>query len=516
MNLEISEILDGFEQRMKYMSIVRCLTEHTRPDVIRDIISDDDMLNNCIMAVLVYIMEHNLRYDAECTIDNVSSFLREFLILNETDPESSPVLAKYIVVNVLQNSGIIHEFPVFSPLTMKCEKINIRLINDVKGRYHLTDDAYEFLFRTKEIDSELDFSVARFKLHELLKRGNYNDALRQSRELVSKIRTMKSGINDFIQRCRENISQILIDEYEKIINKIHTILSEESNELESLEKNVQLTLDAMNQTDEYNRENNIINQNIRSMNEIVSNIRIAINEQRSLMNRQYDLSKQYQQLLLDNMYIRSYKRFNLEQELLDVFRKKGSDTDKLCDFAQFILGPFGKPRLKKYFSISDFYDKQSLTDKELSDNEIVLESEDDQAAKLIDRRNELHLGIIKSLFIYIQDHSRFTVSEYLHSLTLEEFENYCDEQLLPGVLLALYDTGRIDIDSWKSTPKTIIEPNGEFELAWCLSRLPDELLEINAVNIIWSDKTTLMNISDGERQRKIEITDFIIEVSANE
>ncbi len=53
------------------------------------------------------------------------------------------------------------------------EQGSLILFEQQSGSYVLTNEAYEFLFRTKEIDSELDFSVSRFKLQEFIKRGNY-------------------------------------------------------------------------------------------------------------------------------------------------------------------------------------------------------------------------------------------------------------------------------------------------------------------------------------------------------
>ena len=58
-----------------------------------------------------------------------------------------------------------------------------------------------------------------FKLQEFIKRGNYGKALRESRELVSRVRNLKTRMDDFMLRCRTNISEVSIDEYEEIEEK---------------------------------------------------------------------------------------------------------------------------------------------------------------------------------------------------------------------------------------------------------------------------------------------------------
>ena len=87
------------------------------------------------------------------------------------------VLARYIIVDVLQNGGVMAEFTTFYSASESFEPMSIRLINEEKGSYHLTDDAFDFLFRSKEIESELDYSVTRFRMKEYMRRDNYEDAL---------------------------------------------------------------------------------------------------------------------------------------------------------------------------------------------------------------------------------------------------------------------------------------------------------------------------------------------------
>ena len=50
----------------------------------------------------------------------------------------------------------------------KFKKMPVRLVNEEKGSYHLTDDVFDFLYRSKEIESELDYSVTRFKMQEYM------------------------------------------------------------------------------------------------------------------------------------------------------------------------------------------------------------------------------------------------------------------------------------------------------------------------------------------------------------
>ena len=54
---ELAELLSGFEKRMKFINIVRCLLGYKYPDNIRTMIPDKMILDNMIVAVLVYIKD---------------------------------------------------------------------------------------------------------------------------------------------------------------------------------------------------------------------------------------------------------------------------------------------------------------------------------------------------------------------------------------------------------------------------------------------------------------------------
>ena len=117
--------------------------------------------------------------------------------------------------------------------------MTVRLVNEEKESYYLTDDAFDFLYRSKEIESELDYSVTRFKMQEYMKRKNYSEALSQSRELVARLRNMSRSLDDFMLRCRENITKITVDEYERIIGQFRNLMTDEQKELEDIQKSGQ-------------------------------------------------------------------------------------------------------------------------------------------------------------------------------------------------------------------------------------------------------------------------------------
>lgn len=511
--LEFSDLLDGFEQRMKFVNIVKCITNYSRPDKIREIIPKET-LDNLILCVLLFIMDHTLRYDAKCTKQDITDFLCHLSSFDfDFSEELSGELAQHIVVEVLQNGGKIHEFSVWNSRKMAFEQINIRLIIEQKGSYHLTDDACEFLFRTKEIDSELDFAVSRFKLKEQLKRNNYSDALSESRALISKIRNMKNSIDDFLFRCRENISNISVDQYEKILQQIRTLLENEDEEFQSIRKMASSKLELeLNQVQRMGLESHVVSQNKAILDEIIQNISLLINEQRSLINRRTSMKDQYRQILRDNFSVKSYQRFNFEEEILSPFWRNENNGLDFNEFTKFILSPLYAPRLDSLFSIENFYARQKKFSEAVLDELVDITAGEDYSVLLKKERDKRNQEIIRSLFVYLNRHRSFTVKEYMEDLSQEDMCYQCEEHFLPVIILKLFELQNINIEAFRYSDTPIAPPQGEFSLAWCLASLPSELIMMRSIHVEKMDETFLFEVISEEKLCEFTMTNFKIEV----
>ena len=92
--------------------------------------------------------------------------------------------------------------------------VRIRLIDDKlkEGEqgyvttYQLTDQGYDLLFRTKEVEQEISFTIEELKLRRLIRRKNYKKAIGQSANLVQMIRQKKNDIGQFIRKIRKTFT----------------------------------------------------------------------------------------------------------------------------------------------------------------------------------------------------------------------------------------------------------------------------------------------------------------------
>lgn len=507
---ELKELLSGFEKRMKFINVARCILDYKYPDNIKAMVSDRQILDNIIVATLVFIKDRTLGTEQSCSLNDIESFIEDLsVILPQGEQIDARILARYIVIDVLQNSGKLTEYLTFNSKTEQFEQMSVRLLNEEKGNYHLTDEAFDFLFRSKEIESELDYSVTRFRMKEYMRRDNYLDALDASRELVSRIRNMKLSMDDFLLRCRENIAKITVDQYENVISKVHSLLEQEYGELSEIQSEARKREKALIEARDSGVDGASLKNNLKALDEIIRNISLTLEEQKILINKKYSLSESYEMLIRDNFVIERFQRMSFQKDILSPLRHL---DDKLGDAAKFLLFILGKPSLERSFSLESFYAPQGKLVNKETELGIDITVDEDDYEKLVEAKNARNKDIIWWLFEYAKGKEKFLVSEFVGSLDEERLARACEENALANIILALFGMQELDIEGWKNSDHLTVLPNGEFELSWCLEEIPQELISQRTIKIRRLDNRFKFVVKTDEKIKNYLMTDFEVEI----
>ena len=508
---EVLSLINGFEKRMKFINIMQCFVRNTFPEYIKKMINgNSQILTNIITTVMVFIEEKTLGVHQSCTMSDISEFISKLSRLFPQEYNIEPdSMARYIVIEILQNGGrpisyetYYSEKNAFSPMT-------IRLLDEDKGKYFLTNDAFDFMFRTKEIESELDYSVTRFRMNEYMKRDNYTQAMGESRELIRRIRNMSNDMDSFIRMCHENISHIPEDRYDEILKRTSDLLDEEYKQLidiqqsaESRKNNIQAAVESGLGTEQ-------LEPQYKALCEVIKNIQITIEEQRGLINKKQSVSNTYESIIEDSFAIENFEKINFEKDILKPMRQGEYDIAK---FSKMLMNIFTVSKLKKHFTIENFYMPQGKILENEPEKGINITEDTEKIPDVSKIRNQRNLRVTTLFFEYAEEHSAFTAKEFVESLQQDEINSLCEENTLPDVLVSLYAMQELDIEEWIKTEQTVIVPNGEFELSWCLNEINENIMQMNRIKFLFENGDFTFLFFNNKYKSNVTMNNYKIEV----
>ncbi len=476
--------LEAFDKRMEFAAVVDSIVNRKNSNTeIEGWFPDKRLLDNLFFSLLVYIMEQTLSENEECTIENMADHLSEILpqYLDEMlDDGHVRTLTEYMVKDILQNKGEPRFYPVMD-YSRGIREIRVRLVSDRitdDGRiiYQLTDQGYNFLFRTREVDQELDFQLEQLKLRELLKRRNYRHAVSQSRQLIAMLRQKKKEISEFIYRVMQDVHAVESGEYERLLDETYSLIDQEYSEMQDIKKEVDADERRIRQQiEETGRADAKMEEALRSLTEISRNLRLMMEEQRNLIADRFRMNRIYEDTIINSFETSMVHRYDFEKEILKAMTKV--PPSKAAGLTA-LLRPLLLPRVRKQLSLLSVYAPQGALREEEEDfageGEDLLE--DDTEAQITAADNA-HAGIFLEIVRAVSEKKEGVLFSELfeklrQKLSEEQFLSIVREKRIFLVMLRLYENGAVDFEAWdKAEKEPVTDAGGEFDIAVCLTRL---------------------------------------------
>ncbi len=516
------EYLKGFEKRMEFFAIVESIAKRrNRTDKIENLF-EDNQLDNIIMSVLVYIMEITLTEEQECTLESIIQFVK--LILpsynKQVSIQEAEEITRYIIKDILQNKGTVRNYQIMDyehgnkeiAVRLVCDKIN----DNGKIIYELTKQGYDFLFRTKEVEDELGFQIEEIKLKMLIKKKNYQGAIKQSKEIIRRLISQKKQFLQFEEKLKSNINEISSAKYEELVKQTNMLLQEEYDEMKQIDELITKSKERLEQEE---KQNNELDENIkkakREVYNISKNVKTALRYQRQILIQVQKLKKLYLQILEDTMSFSKKKRYNLEEEILKPLeRMEIKNTEQIYKVYESLANPLFLAGAKKRLNLSLIYDNQSKIKEQQEDffrQEEELEDNRRQKER-IERRNKIHTEMIEDVFNFItQERAEFKFSEWFERLEEENKLKYIEDKRVFLVMLKLYEIETISISEFFKEEAVNETCNGEFDLSYCLYKILKEkgsTFSFDTIKIEKLNDTFKYCIEKDELKETIEMNDL--------
>ncbi|MFZ7133983.1 MAG: hypothetical protein ACOWWR_16670 [Eubacteriales bacterium] len=506
------EFLEKFEKRMEWIGIVDSIVNRRGRDTRIEGLFQGNDLTNIIVSVLLFIMEKTLEENNECDSGHIEEFI-EALLKEHYDIKLNRAqikeLSGYIIRDILQNNGERRTYSVFNYSKNVREDIPIRLIVDkivVEGdsrklNYMLTNQGYDFLFRTREVDEEIQLTIEQLKLKEYVKRKKFSSAVRQSVELITYVRQKKKEVENFILSVRQNINDVDIGKYEQLLKGTYSMLEDEYETMSDIRKMIQQAGEKIN--DELQNSHQMedkLTKSIQEIREINYNLGVAISEQRNLILNRHNLSDLYMDTIKRSFEYSFVKRFNIEENILEPLENYENMLDKcIC-----LLEPLFLPEINKILSIDQIYNQQMIFKEIETDTAHFINTEEYEDEKekqrILDISNK-HIRIARLLFGEICKHRKIKLSEIIEDLKEkhpDEYINLSHGRLLFGIAFKLFDVETIQLaEFYSGHNKVIMGASENFNLERCLLEIEDQIDGISTLKSI-----NVMKVEN-------EITEFI-------
>ncbi len=493
--------LNGLEHRMRFIAMTEAIVRRSGRDMELERLFGQQELDSLIVAVLVFVMEDTLAENRECTLDSIEAFLGKLLssVKPEFPMDRLHDLTNYIVKIVLKNDGEPRYYTVLHP-EKGFQPIRIDFLADQQQEtgtsyritYQLTDQAYDFLFRTKEVENELRFTMEELKLRELIRRKNYKKAAQQSANLTQMIRQKKRELSQFQEKVRDNVLGIDVGEYETLYKSTFELLDEEYGIMQEIREMLRLAYSHLQE--EEGRRGTLDDEMISAMHEmerIRINLDTAVTEQRTMILERHSISNIYAEIMKEALTRRLMNRYDFEDEIMKPLEQ--TNEDGMLRIWK-LLNPLFMPSLPKWLGLSDVYAPQAklkLYEEKLQG----IEQEDldqDSETQRIQKMNLFHVKLIEELLHFSSLHAegfRFDAFyRYIEKLPVF-MQSQPEDSSLFQIILRLYEAGIIDVAAWKAEKAEVVESaSGEFDLEYCLYRVEVVEPELFGIRKIKLDK----------------------------
>lgn len=521
------EFLKKFPRRMKNVGLYAVIIQNSSQKLSwkqYGFTKFDEQIN-LLFEVLLYIMEQSLK-EEKCTMDDIATYIDTInvqYLRKDISYEQCHQLGDFIVNTVLSNEGRPMYFGGYDFEKNEYEEMHISYVankivyveNEVRRTsYYLTDDGYNLLLSTLEIEDNMKFNIHEiiFRLH--LEKQSYDKAVNDIKNVFNLMRIQFQRVQEAMRQIRRNALSYSVDEYEEVLvgnlntitdtkkkfQEYKTVIQERVKDLE--EENINIRKLSKKEQQDLN--------NLRVIEEYLTRV---LDEHQRILNSHFDLKILYTEELERLSQARLIQRFSMRRDLYDKVLKQ---ADTLENMDMFLRPLFNRNPEKIYNLNKAFSYEKSVNAGMEKDTEEEVDFDEEAFRREKEEKLQKKLLVYEKSLQYLLEKASVTGEVSLGQLK-DRLDIYPEEKeiFIPNVdvfkeiMVELIRNRTIDIATLKKERREYIQeqPDG-FQLNEMILKLVEEQPENNDITSIEVERLeneeaiTFSEIKDEENRRK--------------
>lgn len=453
---------------------------------------------NLIFAVMLYIMEQSLK-EERCTMDDVGAYIdtvntghfRKSMSYDECRQ-----LGDFVVNIVLSNEGRAMYFEGFDFEENEYQDLHISYVANrivyidqefKRTSYYLTDDGYNLLLATLEIENNMKLTIHEMIFQMHLEKQSYDKAVDEIKNVFNLLRIQLQKIQEAMGKIRRNALNYSVKDYEEILLGNLNTISDTKQKFQDYREMVKSRAQALEE------ENINVKRLSEKDEERLSHLRVietylnrTIDEHQKILNSHFDLKALYTKELETLTQMSLIRRFPLRTELYD----KVLENPKALENLDYFLRPLFNQEPDKVYNLNKAFQLQRPVRKRMEED-IAEELDFDEEAwmreqeRLRKEKLKRYETCLCRLLRYAAKTGEVSLQEIGAAVKEREEEQ---DQLIPNVeifkevMVELIKNQKIDITVLlRERSEYIQDMPGEFQLNEMLLHLVEEYPEFGDV-----------------------------------
>ena len=377
------EFLKNFPRRMKNVGLYAVLIQNSiqKTSWKQFGFSKFDEQLNLIFAVMLYIMEQSLKEES-CTMDDIGAYIDTVntrYFQKEITYEDCRKLGDFIVNVILSNEGRAMYFDGYD---FEQNDYHIMHVSYVANRivyldqevrrtsYYLTDDGYNLILSTLEIENNMKLTIHEMIFQMHLEKQSYDKAVDEIKNVFNLMRIQLQKIQEAMGKIRRNALNYSVKDYEEILlENLDTI----SDTKEKFQKYRELVRKRVKKLEEENinvrRLGEKEEENLENLRIIEGYLNRTIDEHQKILSSHFDLKALYTRELELLSQMSLIQRFSLRNDFYDKVLENPASLGNL----EYFFRPLFNREPEKTYNLNKalLYQKPAVRNEEEDTEEIL-------------------------------------------------------------------------------------------------------------------------------------------------